>query len=65
MSKIGSYIGEAYDELVHKVTWPSGKELQQSTVIVLIYLAIITLLMLGMDFISEKVLTIIYNILGS
>jgi preprotein translocase subunit SecE len=64
MSKFGSYIQEAYDELVHKVTWPTWDELQQTTVIVLVALAITTIIMLGMNVASEKVLTLIYNILG-
>jgi preprotein translocase subunit SecE len=65
MSKFGSYIQEAYDELVHKVTWPTASELQQTTVIVLVALAIVTLIMLGMNVASEKVITLIYNLLGN
>lgn len=65
MSKFGSYIQEAYDELVHKVTWPSPDELQQTTVIVLVALAIVTMIMLGMNVASEKVITLIYNLLGN
>jgi preprotein translocase subunit SecE len=64
MSKFGTYIQEAYDELVHKVTWPTWEELQQTTVIVLVALAITTVIMLGMNVASEKVITLIYNILG-
>jgi preprotein translocase subunit SecE len=64
MAKVGSYIQEAYDELVHKVTWPSWDELQQTTIIVLVSLIIITLVIFGMDFVSEKVLTTLYSILG-
>jgi len=64
MSKFGSYIQEAYDELVHKVTWPSWDELQQTTIIVLVALIIVTAVIFGMDFVSEKVLTMLYNILG-
>lgn len=64
MAKIGAYIQEAYDELVHKVTWPTWEELQQTTIIVLISLVIITLVFLGMDQASERVLKLIYNILG-
>jgi preprotein translocase subunit SecE len=64
MAKLGTYIQEAYDELVHKVTWPTWDELQQTTIIVLVSLAVITLLFLGMDQISERVLKLIYNILG-
>jgi len=64
MSKFGSYIQSAYDELVHKVTWPSWDELQQTTIIVLVALVIMTLMIFGMDFVSEKVLTLLYSILG-
>jgi len=64
MSKFGSYIQEAYDELVHKVSWPSWDELQQTTIIVLVSLTIITLVILGMDVVSDGVLKAVYNLLG-
>lgn len=64
MSKFGSYIQAAYDELVHKVTWPSWEELQQTTIIVLVALVIFTLLIFGMDTVSEQVLKFLYGILG-
>ncbi len=64
MSKFGNYIQEAYDELVHKVTWPSWPELQQTTGIVLIGLLITTLFILGMDTVSEQVMKIIYGMVG-
>jgi len=64
MAKFGAYIQEAYDELVHKVTWPSWEELQQTTIIVLVSLIITTLVIFGMDFVGENVLKFIYDILG-
>lgn len=64
MGKFGSYIQAAYDELVHKVTWPTWDELQQTTIIVLVALVILTLMILGMDFVSEKVLTLLYSIIS-
>ncbi len=64
MSKFGTYIQEAYDELVHKVSWPSWEELQQTTVIVMVGLLITTIVIFGMDFLSERLLTILYGILG-
>lgn len=64
MAKIGTYVQEAYDELVHKVSWPSWDELQQTTIIVLVSLIIITLIIFGMDIVSEKVLSTIYDLLG-
>lgn len=64
MSKFGTYIQEAYDELVHKVTWPTWEELQQTTIIVLVGLVIITAIIFGMDFASEQVMKLIYELLG-
>ncbi len=64
MSKFGNYIQEAYDELLHKVSWPSWDELQQTTVIVLVSLMLITGVIFLMDFSGENVLTVIYSILG-
>jgi preprotein translocase subunit SecE len=64
MSKFGNYIQEAYDELIHKVTWPSWEELQQTTVIVLIALSLVTAVVFCMDFVSENALQLIYKTLG-
>ena len=64
MSKFGNYIQEAYDELLHKVTWPTWDELQQTTIIVLIALALVTTVVFGMDLAAENVLKVIYQVLG-
>lgn len=64
MSKFGTYIQESYDELVHKVSWPSWNELQQTTLIVLVSLAIITALIFGMDAASEAVMKLVYGMSG-
>ena len=64
MSKVGTYIQEAYDELLHKVNWPTWEELQQTTVIVLIALALVTAVIAGMDIVTEFVMKFVYNILG-
>lgn len=63
MAKFGTYIQEAYDELIHKVSWPSWDELQQTTIIVLVSLALITLLIFGMDIAADKVMTMLYSLL--
>ena len=64
MAKIGTYIQAAYDELVHKVSWPTWDERQQTTIIVLVALLIITFVIFGMDFAGENVLTLLYQLLG-
>ena len=47
--KIVNYIKECYDELVHKVTWPSAQELQSSVLLVSIASLIIALIVFLMD----------------
>lgn len=61
MSKFGSYIQEAYDELLHKVSWPTWEELQQTTLIVMVALLVITAIIFGMDVVADQVLTFIYK----
>jgi preprotein translocase subunit SecE len=65
MSKIGNYVQEAYDELLHKVSWPSWDELQQTTIIVLAALGLVTAVIFGMDLASENILTFVYKMLGN
>ncbi|HET8572584.1 MAG TPA: preprotein translocase subunit SecE [Edaphocola sp.] len=64
MGKFGRYLQEAYDELLHKVTWPTWPVLQQTTIIVIVALAITTLIILGMDKASEGVLKVVYGMAG-
>ena len=54
-------IKESYNELIHKVTWPSWPMLLSTTVLVLIASAIIALIVLVMDIASKNLLTTIYN----
>lgn len=55
-------IKESYNELLHKVTWPSFPNLLSSTTLVLIASAIIALIVLVMDVISKQVLDLIYGL---
>ena len=64
MNKLSNYIQEAYDELLHKVTWPTWDDLQQTTIIVLVALALVTAVIFGMDLVSENVLTFVYKLIG-
>ena len=64
MNKLSVYIQEAYDELLHKVTWPTWDELQQTTIIVLAALGLVTAVIFGMDLVSENLLTLVYKIIG-
>ena len=51
MAGIKTFFEESYNELMHKVTWPTWKELQESTVLVFITTLILTVLIFLMDFI--------------
>ena len=62
MSKFTKYVQESYDELMHKVSWPTWPDLQQSTIIVIVGLTIFTLMILGMDSISEFLMKFIYGV---
>ncbi len=53
---------ESYTELVHKVSWPTGKELSKSAVLVLIASIILALIVWLMDFCFEKIMTLIYGL---
>ena len=49
MEKITTYFQEAYDELMHKVTWPTWSELQDSAVVVLSTALSISIIVWGID----------------
>jgi preprotein translocase subunit SecE len=61
MNKIKQYIQESYHELLHKVSWPTWEELQSSTMVVLIATVIVTLLVWGMDIVSNAMLQNYYK----
>ena len=48
--------------MMHKVTWPTWEELQQSTMIVLVATIIITAIVALMDFVANGVLKFIYSL---
>ncbi|MCQ2064380.1 MAG: preprotein translocase subunit SecE [Bacteroidaceae bacterium] len=51
---------ESYNELVHKTTWPTGKELSSSAVIVLVASLMIAVVVFLMDKCFQGIMTIIY-----
>jgi preprotein translocase subunit SecE len=61
--KIGTYFKESYNELMHKVTWPTWNELQASATLVLITSVILALVIWAMDFIFEKAMGAVYGLL--
>jgi preprotein translocase subunit SecE len=62
MKKIVFYLEESYKELVHKVTWPSWKELQGSALLVMVSSLIIAIVVALMDLGFKNLMNAIYNI---
>jgi preprotein translocase subunit SecE len=59
--KIKSYLKDSYNELVHKVSWPTWSELQRSAVIVMVASLIIALIVFVMDFSFRNLMDFIYS----
>ncbi|MEX0982239.1 MAG: preprotein translocase subunit SecE [Bacteroidales bacterium] len=62
MRKIISYLKDSYTELVHKVTWPTWKELQNSAIVVMIASLIFALIVFVMDISFQTILEGIYKL---
>jgi preprotein translocase subunit SecE len=60
--KLKIYFEEAYNELVHKVSWPTWKELQSSALIVMVASLIIALIVFVMDFSFENLMSFVYKL---
>ncbi|MDR2138005.1 MAG: preprotein translocase subunit SecE [Tannerella sp.] len=60
MKQIVAYFKDSYNELVHKVSWPTRKELSSSAVVVMFASLIIAVLVFVIDFMFEKVINFIY-----
>lgn len=59
--KIKSYLKDSYNELVHKVSWPTWSELQRSAVIVMVASLIIALIVFAMDFSFRNLMDFVYS----
>jgi preprotein translocase subunit SecE len=60
--KIKVYFQEAFNELIHKVTWPSWSDLQNSAVVVMIASLIIALIIFAMDFTFKNLMDFVYSL---
>jgi preprotein translocase subunit SecE len=61
-SKIAVYFRESYDELMHKVSWPTWSELQGSAIVVSIASLIIAFVVFLMDEAFRNVLLQFYKL---
>lgn len=55
------YVKESYEELVHKVSWPTWSELQNSAIVVSIASLIISLIVFVMDFSFQNLMDFFYK----
>ncbi|NLI23998.1 MAG: preprotein translocase subunit SecE [Bacteroidales bacterium] len=58
-----TYLEESYKELVHKVTWPTWSELQNSALVVMVASLIIAIIVLVMDISFKNLMKLIYDII--
>ncbi|HRT90570.1 MAG TPA: preprotein translocase subunit SecE [Bacteroidales bacterium] len=60
---VKGYLKESFTELVHKVTWPTWSELQNSATLVMVATLIIALIVAVMDLAFSRLMTFIYSLL--
>ena len=60
--KLVEIVKESYNEMVNKVSWPTRKELGQSSVLVLVASIILALIVWLMDWCFENLMTLIYGL---
>ncbi len=61
-NKVINYIEESYDELMHKVSWPTWSELQGSAIVVSVASLIIAIIVFAMDEVFKTVLMQFYKL---
>ncbi|HAF28996.1 MAG TPA: preprotein translocase subunit SecE [Bacteroidales bacterium] len=61
MMKLKLYFQEAFNELIHKVSWPTWSELQSSALVVMVASLIIALIIFVMDYSFQNLMDLIYS----
>ncbi len=61
MRKLIAYLKDVYDEMVHKVTWPTWEELQVQALVVIIATTIIATVVLILDITFKGIMQAIYS----
>ena len=60
-NKVANYLQETYNELIHKVSWPSWVDLQGSSIVVMVASLIIALVIFAMDVSFQHVFEFLYK----
>ena len=61
MNKVINYLKESYNELVHKVSWPTQQELTSSTVVVMTASLIMAVVLFGIDSSFKSIINFFYG----
>ncbi|MCK9617874.1 MAG: preprotein translocase subunit SecE [Lentimicrobiaceae bacterium] len=61
-NKVVEYMKESYDELIHKVSWPTWSELQNSAIVVSVASLIIAVIVYLMDISFQTLLEQFYKL---
>ena len=59
--KLKLYFQEAFNELIHKVSWPTWPDLQSSALVVMIASLIIALVIFAMDYSFQNLMDLVYG----
>jgi preprotein translocase subunit SecE len=59
--KVKLYLQEAFNELIHKVSWPTWSDLQSSALVVMVASLIIALIIFAMDYSFQNLMDLIYS----
>jgi len=62
MNKVFQYISESREELLHRVSWPTWSELQNSALVVVVATSLIALLIFLFDTIFGRLIHEFYNL---
>ncbi len=59
---IRSYVQESLEEFRTKMTWPTWSNLQQTTGVVLLASILLSLVIFGMDAVSNQLMKLVYGV---
>ena len=62
MEKLTLYLKESYNELLKNVSWPTAAQLQESTLVVIVTAAVLTLVVVVMDSACSVIFKNIYGV---
>jgi len=62
MEKLTLYLKESYNELLKNVSWPTAAQLQESTLVVIVTAAVLTLVVFVMDSACSIIFKNIYGV---